>query len=159
MKRVFLLAITTALAVSSASALEGSREIPARVLPVPDTVSPGMQAAIGAPPLPFWNTHPKSADEWKAFVQQLADVTLKRLPALRELTGVTVEPTTIGGVKAFVITPREVADGSLSRSQSPPSAFDRKMLLKSRDYLIEFMGVSGGPQQRRNQLRESLLAL
>ena len=111
-RQVFLLVITTALAVSSVSALEGSREIPARLLPVPDTVSPAMQAAAGAPPLPFWNTHPKSADEWKAFVQQLAEVTLKRLPLLREQTGVKVEPTTIGGVQAFIITPREVAEGN-----------------------------------------------
>jgi epsilon-lactone hydrolase len=114
-RQVFLLVITTALAVSSVSALEGSREIPARLLPVPDTVSPAMQAAIGAPPLPFWNTHPKSADEWRKFVQQLADVTLKRLPLLREQTGVKVEPTSIGGVKAFIITPRKFAEGNRER--------------------------------------------
>ena len=113
--QVCLLVMTTALAVTSVSAFEGSREIPARLLPVPDTVSPAMQAAIGAPPLPFWNTHPKSADEWKAFVQQLADVTLKGLPLLREQTGVKVEPTTIGGVKVFVVTPREVAEGNRER--------------------------------------------
>ena len=113
--QVFLLVITTAFAVNSVSALEGSREIPARVVPVPDTVSPAMQAAIGAPPPPIWNTHPKSADEWKAFVQQRADVTLKRLPLLREQTGVKVEPTAIGGVKAFIITPREVAEGNRER--------------------------------------------
>jgi len=114
-RRSLLPIITTALAVSPAVALEGSREIPAHLLPVPDTVSPAMQAAIGAPPLPFWNTHPKSSDEWKAFVQQLAEVTLKRLPALREQTGVTVEQTTIGGVKAFIITPREIAEGNRGR--------------------------------------------
>ena len=43
-RQVFLLVITTALAVSSVSALEGSREVPARLLPVPDTVSLAMQA-------------------------------------------------------------------------------------------------------------------
>jgi hypothetical protein len=37
-RQVFLLVVTTALAISSVSALEGSREIPARLLPVPDTV-------------------------------------------------------------------------------------------------------------------------
>ncbi len=114
-RQVFLLAVITALAVGSASALEAAREGPARLLPVPDTVSPAMQAAIGAPPLPFWNTHPKSAEEWKAFVQQLADVTLKRLPLLREQTGVKVEPTMIGGVKAFITTPSEVAEANRER--------------------------------------------
>jgi hypothetical protein len=43
-RQVFLLVITTALAVSSVSALEGNREIPARLLPVPDTVSPASSA-------------------------------------------------------------------------------------------------------------------
>ena len=114
-RQVFFLVVATALAITSASALEGTGRIPARPLPVPDTVSPAMQAAIGAPPLPFWNTHPKSADEWKAFVQQLADVTLKRLPILREQTGVKVEPTTLGGVKVFIITPREIAEGNRER--------------------------------------------
>jgi epsilon-lactone hydrolase len=89
-RQLCFLFVATALAVGTANALEGGREIPARLLPVPDTVSPAMQAAIGAPPLPFWNTHPKSADEWKAFVQQLADVTLKTLPLLREQTGVNI---------------------------------------------------------------------
>jgi len=115
--------MTIALAVTSVSAFEGSREIPARLLPVPDTVSPAIQAAIGAPPLPFWNTHPKSADEWKAFVQQLADVTLKGLPLLREQTGVKVEPTTIGGVKVFVVTPREVESRSRKSAQDDKWSF------------------------------------
>jgi hypothetical protein len=45
-RQVFLLVITTALAVSSVSALEGNREIPARLLPVPDTVSPAKLPAL-----------------------------------------------------------------------------------------------------------------
>jgi acetyl esterase/lipase len=74
-----------------------------------------MQAAISAPPLPFWNTHPKTAEEWKAFVQQIADILLKDLPLLREKTGVKVEPTTIAGVKGFVVTPSEIAEKNRDR--------------------------------------------
>lgn len=40
-------------------------EVPARTVPVPTTVSPEMQALIGAPLSGNWNVVPKSADEWK----------------------------------------------------------------------------------------------
>ena len=103
------------IAAGSGSALENSRQVPARTLPVPDTASPAMQAVIGAPLSSFWNVHPKSAQEWKAFVQQRAEYNLKLLPALREKMGVKVEPTTIGGVKAFVVTPTEVAEANRNR--------------------------------------------
>jgi len=110
-----LLAVATALAVGSGSALENVRQVPARALPVPETASPALQAAIGAPLPPFWNNHPKSAQEWKEFVQQRADFTLKTLPALREKMRVKVEPTSIGGVKAFIVTPSEVAEANRNR--------------------------------------------
>ncbi len=110
-----LLAVATALAVGSGSALENVRQVPARALPVPETASPALQAVIGAPLPPFWNNHPKSAQEWKEFVQQRADFTLKTLPALREKMRVKVEPTSIGGVKAFIVTPSEVAEANRNR--------------------------------------------
>jgi epsilon-lactone hydrolase len=110
-----LLVIATAVAVSSGSAQENVRQVPARALPVPETASPALQAVIGAPSPPFWNNHPKSAQEWKEFVRQRADFTLKTLPALREKMGVKVEPTTIGGVKAFIVTPSEVAESNRNR--------------------------------------------
>jgi acetyl esterase/lipase len=112
---ICLLVVTTALAVGSGSALENVRQVPARALPVPETASPALQAVIGAPQPPYWNNHPKSAQEWKEFVQERADFTLKLLPALREKMGVKVEPTTIGGVKAFIVTPSEVAEANRNR--------------------------------------------
>jgi monoterpene epsilon-lactone hydrolase len=117
-RQMRLLVFTAALAAGLAAgsdALEDARQVPARLLPVPDTVSPAMQAAIGAPLWPFWNIHPKSADEWKGFVQQLADQTLKMIPQLREKSGVRVEPTTIAGVKAFMVTPRDLAEANRER--------------------------------------------
>jgi monoterpene epsilon-lactone hydrolase len=112
---ICLLVVTTALATGSGSALENARQVPARALPVPDTASPAMQAVIGAPLAPYWNTHPKSAQEWKAFVQQRADFALKTLPELRQKMGVKIEPTTIGGVKAFILTPSEIAEANRNR--------------------------------------------
>lgn len=109
------LVIATALGVGAGAALENSRQVPARSIPVPETASPAMQPVIGAPLPPFWNTHPKSAQEWKEFVQQRADFNLKALPALREKMGVKIEPTMIGGVKAFIVTPGEVAEVNRNR--------------------------------------------
>jgi acetyl esterase/lipase len=48
---------------------------------------------------------PQTAEEWKAQVKAAADAVVKGLPALREALHVKVEPTTIDGVKAFVVTP------------------------------------------------------
>jgi epsilon-lactone hydrolase len=110
-----LLVAATIVGVGAGSALENARQVPARALPVPETASPGMQAVIGAPLPAYWNIHPKSAQEWKDWVAQRADVTLKSLPALREKMGVKVEPTTIAGVKAFIVTPGEVAEANRNR--------------------------------------------
>ena len=58
------------------------RDVPARTIPVPDTVSPQMQKIIGAPISPSWNIFPKTAAEWKAQVDAAAAEAAKRLPAL-----------------------------------------------------------------------------
>ena len=86
----------------------GVREVPARVIPVPDTVSPQMQAIIGRPLGSRLNVVPKTADEWKVVVDREARNVVAGLPKIREALGVTVQPTVIAGVKAFIITPKEV---------------------------------------------------
>jgi epsilon-lactone hydrolase len=110
-----LLIVTTVLATGSGSALDSGRQIPVRTLPVPETASPALQALIAAPLPSFWNLHPKSAQEWKEFVQQRAALNLKTAAALREKLNVRVEPTTIAGVKAFLVMPSEVADENRNR--------------------------------------------
>ena len=111
---IWLLVVAAAFAAGSGWALENIRQI-ACSRPVPETVSAAMQAVIGAPLAPIWNTHPKSAQEWKEFVQQLADMRMKILPGLREKVGVKVEPTTIRGIKAFTVTPSEIAEANRDR--------------------------------------------
>ena len=88
------------------------REIPARTLPVPDTVSPQMQAVIARPPNPAFNATPETTAEWKARVEQAARAVNAGLPKLRESLGVTVEPATFAGVKAFVVTPKSVPEAN-----------------------------------------------
>jgi monoterpene epsilon-lactone hydrolase len=93
----------------------GGREAPARMLPVPDTVSPQMQALIGRPLNPRYNIAPETTAEWKARVDEAARAVVAGLPRLREALGVTVEPTSISGVKAFVVTPKVIADPNRDR--------------------------------------------
>jgi epsilon-lactone hydrolase len=91
------------------------REVPARHLPVPDTVSPQMQAIIAQPLSPSWNDVPASNEEWKARVDKAASGVLAELPKLREALGVSVVPTTLAGVKAFVVTPKVIAPRNRDR--------------------------------------------
>ena len=94
------------------------REVPSRSLPVPDTVSPQMQAIIAEPASFRWQLVPENAAEWKTLVDRVARGTVASLPKVREALGVTVEPTTMGGVKAFIVTPKSV----------PPRNRDRVLL-------------------------------
>ena len=89
----------------------GARGVPARLLPVPDTVSPQLQALIARPLDPRFNIAPESTAAWKARVDEAARITVAALPQLREALGVTVEPTTLAGVKAFTVTPRAIPPG------------------------------------------------
>ena len=84
------------------------RDLPARTIPVPDTVSPQMQKLIAAPLNPAWNVIPKTADEWKAQVNASAAAALQTLPALRQELHVKVEPLTVDGVMAYMVTPENI---------------------------------------------------
>src|SRR5262249_27524754 len=80
-----------------------SLDVSARTLPVPEHISPAMQALVGAPLSPTWNVVPKTTDEWKALSAPAANRTL---PALRERFGVTSESIVVGGVPASMVPPR-----------------------------------------------------
>ncbi|HET7883316.1 MAG TPA: hypothetical protein VFL55_20690, partial [Acetobacteraceae bacterium] len=75
-------------------ALAESRDVPARSIPVPDTVSPQMQAIIAQPYNPNWNVVPKTPAEWKVIVDKAAAAVVATLPEIRDRLGVTVQPTT-----------------------------------------------------------------
>jgi epsilon-lactone hydrolase len=112
MRLLILTFVTTLMAQSPAP---GPRNMPARTIPVPNTVSPQIQKLIAAPLSPTWNVIPKTAAEWKAQVAAGAAATMQTLPALREKLGVKVEPVTVGGVKAYRITPRNVPPENANR--------------------------------------------
>jgi acetyl esterase/lipase len=90
----------------------GPREVPARTLPVPDTVSPEMQRLIGAPPAANWNTAPKTLEEWKVLA---APGRGNNLPALRERFAVKTEPLKVNGVDAYMVTPAVIPPENRNR--------------------------------------------
>jgi epsilon-lactone hydrolase len=99
-----------------ANAKPGSRVVPGRNIPVPSTVSPELQATIAAPyRVPAWDANPKNAEEWKALINKLASATAAAQVSVREKLGVTLESTTIGGVHAFIVTPKEVLPANRNR--------------------------------------------
>lgn len=84
------------------------REIPARVLPVPETVSPQMAKVIARPPtLPV---APQSPQEWKARVAMAAQEDLARIGELKKQFAVTVEAIRLGGVPCFQVTPAQLPE-------------------------------------------------
>ena len=84
------------------------RDVPAKTIPVPSSVSTQIQALIAAPLRPGWNVLPKSPDEWRATVAAGADATMRMLPGMRERLHVKVSATTIAGVHAFLVMPEIV---------------------------------------------------
>lgn len=109
---VATLAVVTLLAQTPQP---GPRVLVARTIPVPQSVSPQIQKLIAAPLSPTWNVIPKTPDEWKAQVKAAADATMQTLPALRAALHVKVEPTTVGGVKAFMVTPDTIPPENRNR--------------------------------------------
>ena len=97
------------------AAAPGTREVPTRTVPVPDTVSPQMKVLIGAPLSPTWNVIPKTAAEWKAQIDAASAAVMSGLPALRETLRVKVEPMTIDGVKVHMVTPQAIAPENQNR--------------------------------------------
>ena len=100
---------TLEAAQNAANAKAGPRTVPGRSIPVPTTASKELQASIAAPyRVPNWNANPKSAAEWKELINKLAATSAAAQVGVREKLGVTMEPTVIGGVKAFILSPKVI---------------------------------------------------
>jgi epsilon-lactone hydrolase len=98
--------------ISTQSAPPGPRVVPARTLPVPTTVSPEMQALVGAPLSANWNEAPTTVEDWRTLSRPSAG---RGLPALRERFSVKSEPVTVGGVPAFMVTPAVIPPANRNR--------------------------------------------
>jgi acetyl esterase/lipase len=99
---------TLARAEVQGSSATAPRRLPARDLPVPTTVSEGLQAVIAAPYPPGWDSIPQDATAWKDLAAKSAEGAAPAVAAIREHFGLKVEKMTMAGVPVFVITPNEV---------------------------------------------------
>ncbi|WP_237479800.1 alpha/beta fold hydrolase [Lichenibacterium dinghuense] len=96
---------------NAANGAPGPRSVPPKTIPVPHDVDAATEALIAAPyRVPAWDANPPDAAAWKALVDKLAQAALPGLAKARAALGVSIEPTTVGGVKAFVLTPREIPE-------------------------------------------------
>jgi epsilon-lactone hydrolase len=133
----FLVLACIALAGSYADAQSSgdlpSRQVPARTLPVPTDVSPELQKLIAAPLHPGWDVLWKTGEEWRAAADKQAAETMKSLPAMRERLHVTVKPSTIDGVRVFLVTPDVI----------PPEHRDKVLIHVHGGCYVLFPGKSG----------------
>ena len=83
----------------------GPRIIPARTLPIPDTVSPQLRPVIAQAPDPAFVLVPETVAAWKARVADHAAKIEATLPALQRALNVTVTPDRIAGVHVFRVMP------------------------------------------------------
>lgn len=81
------------------------RQIPARTLSVPETVSPALQAVIAAPYPENWNIVPRTAAAWRALAAESSAAVAPLLPLIRQRLSVRVARAKIAGVNVFLATP------------------------------------------------------
>jgi monoterpene epsilon-lactone hydrolase len=105
-----------ASAQESANHQMGPRFVPARSIPVPNTVSPLLQSAIAAPyRVPAWNADPVDRAGWNALVNNLGAQTATSTRELEKHLSVTREDVVINVVKAFLLTPPVVSPENRNR--------------------------------------------
>lgn len=84
------------------------RQVPAKTVPVPGDVSPELQKLIAAPYNPNWNAQWTTGEAWRKAANIQAAAVMENVPSMQARLGVTVQPTTIGGVRAYIVTPNDI---------------------------------------------------
>ncbi len=121
-----------ALAQSSDAPLQ-PRSVPARSLPVPKDVSPGMQQIIAAPLNPDWDKLWSTGEEWRAAANRQAVATLAELPALRERLHISTTPAVMNGVRVNILKPDVI----------PPEHRDKVLVQVHGGCYVLFPGEAG----------------
>ncbi|RYC32373.1 alpha/beta hydrolase [Lichenibacterium minor] len=91
------------------------RDEPAKTLPVPDTVSPELQAVIAQPLHDGWNTPPTTPDGWRDLAAKLEAGLGPQVAPMAERLRVDIRPDTIDGVKVYRVTPRDLPPANAHR--------------------------------------------
>ena len=106
-------AVVVAFSFAAAAAFAQSaplapREVPAKTIPVPNTVSPELQQIIAQPLRTAWNTPPTTPEGWKQLAESLRASAAPNVELMRQRLKVKVEPGTMGGVKVYTVTPENI---------------------------------------------------
>ena len=114
-------AIAVPLLLAAAGALAQSpplapRDVPAKRIPVPDTVSPEMQKIIAQPLRTAWDTPPTTPEGWKQLAETIRAAAVPNVEAMRQRLKVKVEPGTIAGVKVYTVTPETIRAENAGRT-------------------------------------------
>jgi acetyl esterase/lipase len=104
-----------ALASTAASAPLSPRAVPAKLLPVPDTVSDAMKAAIAAAPPANWDDIPADAAGWRAMQRASGEGAAPVLADICAKLRVSYKPAEIAGVPVFEITPDDMPQANRDR--------------------------------------------
>lgn len=102
-------------AEGNANSKPGARTVPGRVIPVPSTVDPVTAALIAGPYSAYWNLSPPTDAAWRAMLNKAAAAALPNLAKMRAALGVTITPMTVGGVNAYILTPRTTPAAHLNQ--------------------------------------------
>jgi len=109
-------ALCAAPAVFAQSAPLAPRELPAKTIQVPNTVSPEMQQIIAQPLRNGWNNQPTTPEGWKQLAESLRLAALPNIEAMRNRLKVKVEPGMMAGVKIYNVTPEKVLPQNKNRT-------------------------------------------
>jgi monoterpene epsilon-lactone hydrolase len=103
---VFMLLAPVAMAQTpEAQAQLAPRDAPAKRIPVPDDVSPELQAAIAQPLHGGWDTPPTTAEGWQKLAASQAAAAVSVVEPMARRLHVKIEQSTIDGVKVYRVTP------------------------------------------------------
>lgn len=91
------------------------RQVPARIIPVPSTVSGELKKVISRPLNQSSSLAPANNDEWRALVAKKSEGDVAVFTELRRLFPVDIETVTIGGVKAQMVTPKSIPEENSNR--------------------------------------------
>ena len=92
------------------------RDVPAKSIPVPTTVSPELQKIIAQPLRTAWDTPPKTPEGWKQLAETIRATAAPNVEAMRQRLNVRVEPGTMAGVKIYTVTPEKIRPENADRT-------------------------------------------
>ena len=106
--------LMTMLILASGDAITRGEEpaaalkVPAKEVPIPNTISAELKKFVERPVAPSWNL-PKATEDLKKLQQQANSQGEKIATAIATALGTKVTPTEIGGVKCYDVVPKQIA--------------------------------------------------